>query len=104
MPTDTDVAVDDPDKIDSTCHANPLDADGATDVWCGENAVAVVSKPAGHRVYLCQEHAEQLQRFNDAVFDGDGIPTAVVCKRCNQFTPRNRVNFDKICENCQVGD
>lgn len=102
MPTDTaDVAVDDPDGIDSNCHANPLDADAATDVWCGEDAVTFVFKPAGHRVYLCREHAEQVNRFGDDAF-ADGPPTAVVCKRCNKFTPRDRVSVEKICDECQA--
>lgn len=103
MPTDTaDVAVDDPDGIDSNCHANPLDADGQTDVWCGEDAVAVVFKPAGHRVYLCREHAEQVNRFGDDAFAGDDPPTTVECKRCFKFTPKHRINHEGICEECQV--
>lgn len=101
MPTDTDVAVDDPDGIDSNCHANPIEAEAAVDHMCGEDAVTFVFKPAGHRVYLCRDHAEQVNRFGDDVF-ADGHPSTVVCKRCLRFTPKDRVNFDKICEECQA--
>jgi len=102
MPTDTDVTVQaNPDDIDSNCSANPIDADGPTDVWCGNDAVTMCFRPAGHRVYLCQEHAEQALRFGDDVFDGDA-PTLVTCKRCVKPTPRNRINIDGICEDCEA--
>jgi len=99
MPTATDVAVDDPEGIDSVCHANPKDAEAAVDLMCGNDAVTFVFKPAGHRVYLCRDHAEDVNRFGDDAF-ADGHPSAVVCKRCLRFTPRDRVNIDKICEEC----
>jgi len=102
MPADTDVAVADPDGIDSNCHANPKDAEAAVDLMCGEDAVTFVFKPAGHRVYLCRDHAEDLNRFDDDdAFDGPN-PTAVVCKRCLRFTPRHRVSVDRICDECQT--
>ena len=97
----SDVAVDDPDGIDSNCHGNPIEAEAAVDNWCGNDAVTFVFKPSGHRVYVCRDHAEQMNRFGDDAFD-DGNPTAVVCKRCLQYTPRDRVNVEKICEECQV--
>lgn len=96
-----DVAVDDPDGIDSTCHAPPIDAEGPTDARCGDDAVTFVFRPAGHRVYLCRAHAELMNRFGDDMF-ADGHPTAVDCKRCHKPTPKSRINFDKICEECQV--
>lgn len=106
MPTDTNdvdgsVVVTDPDGIDTKCSANPLDAEGPTDVWCGNDAVTFVFKPAGHRVYLCEEHAKHANRFGDDVF-ADGPPSLVICKRCLKFTPRDRINHERICEECQV--
>lgn len=109
MPTDTDVTTppESNDSIESLCYGNPLDAEGATDDVCGNDAVVVVFKPAGHRTYLCHEHAAAIARFGDDVFagvvDGDERPPTVdVCKRCNQFTPRHRLNADKICDECEV--
>ena len=102
MPTDTaDVAVDDPDGIDSNCSANPLDANGPATTRCGVDAVTYAFRPGGHRVYLCRDHAEAINRFDDDAFR-DGHPTIEVCKRCHLPTPRDRVNQDTICEDCQT--
>jgi len=102
MTTDPDVTVEaDPDDIDSKCSANPIDADGPTDVWCGQESVTYCFRPAGHRVYLCEDHAKQATRFGDDVF-ADGAPTLVSCMRCVRPTPRNRMNVDRICEECQT--
>jgi hypothetical protein len=89
------------EEIDSKCHGNPIDADAAVDNWCGNDASTFVFKPAGHRVYVCLEHAEQVIRFGDEAFRGTH-PTVVVCKRCQKYTPKDRVNFEKICEDCQA--
>jgi len=102
MPTDTDVTVQvNPDDIDSNCSANPIDADGPTDVPCGNDAVTMCFRPDGRRSYLCQDHAEQALRFDDDVFDDDA-PTLVTCKRCVKPTPRHRIDVDGICEKCQT--
>lgn len=101
MPTEPSVEVDaDPDDIESNCSANPIDADGPTDVWCGADAVTICFRPSGHRVYLCRDHAKQANRFGDDVFS-DGIPTLVTCKRCVRPTPRDRISIDTICEGCE---
>jgi hypothetical protein len=99
---DFDVEVEaDPADIDSNCSLNPIDADGPTNVWCGNDAVTYFFRPAGHRVYACRKHAQQATRFGDDVF-GDGAPTLATCKRCAKPTPRRRVNIDGICEKCQA--
>jgi hypothetical protein len=96
-----DVAVDDPDGIDSTCHATPHGAEGPADVTCDGDAVSYVFRPAGHRVYLCRDHADDVTRFGDDAF-ADGHPTAVTCTRCLRYTPRHRVDADRICTDCQT--
>lgn len=93
----------DPDQaeaIDSKCSSNPIGANGPTDVWCGNNAVAYCFRPGGHRSYLCHDHVEQANRFGDDVFT-DGPPTLETCKRCVKPTPRDRTNIDGICEECE---
>lgn len=96
-----DVAFDtDPDTIESNCYENPIEADAPVDNTCGNDAVTYIFRPAGHRSYICREHAEQATRFGDDVFE-DGNPTLVTCKRCLRPTPRNRVTPDKICEGCE---
>lgn len=92
----------DPDDIESNCHASPIDADGPTDVWCGADAVTFGVRPSGHRVYLCDDHARQVARFDGGVFDEDARPAIVDCKRCHKPTPRNKVNHERICDDCQL--
>jgi hypothetical protein len=91
----------DPDDIDSVCYENPILADAPVDNICGNEAVTYIFRPAGNRSYICRDHAEEATRFGDDVFDGDGKPTLVSCKRCLRPTPRNRVSVDKICEECE---
>lgn len=102
MPTDrADVAVANPDGIDSNCEGYPLGADGPTDERCGDDAVTYVFKSSGHRVYLCREHGEQVNRFDDDAFAG-GVPTVKACKRCLKFTTKHRLNHEAICDDCQA--
>lgn len=98
--TTADVAIDDPDTIDSKCSQVPIDADGSTAARCGADAVTYVFRPAGHRAYLCRDHAELVNRFGDDAF-ADGHPTVYPCDRCNKPTPSTRLNFDGLCEDCQ---
>lgn len=94
------VAIDDPDKIESVCHGNPTDADVAVDDWCGDPAVTWAFRSGGTRVYLCRDHAVEMTRFGDDVFD-DGHPQATVCKRCLRYTPPDRASAGDICDDCQ---
>lgn len=91
----------DPADIDSKCFAPPLGAEGPTEAKCGADAVTYAFRNKGHRTYLCADHARQLLRFGDGVFD-DGFPTVVTCERCFKPTPKAHINFDKVCEDCQV--
>lgn len=88
--------------IDSACSEPPTDADGATESVCSDEAVTFVFRTDGRPSYICQDHVDMLFRFgDDDLFDG-GKPTAVRCKRCLKLTPKARVNFDKICDDCQL--
>lgn len=91
----------DTDAIDSTCGEPPVGADGPTDAVCGNEAVTFVFRTAGHRAYICQDHAEMLLRFGDDVFE-DGQPTVIRCKRCLRPTAKRHANHDKICADCQT--
>jgi hypothetical protein len=91
----------DPDAIDSTCNEVPIGTEGSPTARCGNDAVAVVTLPDGHRAYVCEAHAGQVNRFGDRPF-ADGPPTIVRCDRCHKPTPRSRADFvDRICEGCQ---
>jgi hypothetical protein len=100
MGSTTDPAVDDPDRIDSNCSQVPIGVEGPTDARCDADAVTFVFRPSGHRVYLCQEHAELVNRFGDDAF-ADGKPTVYPCDRCNKPTLTKRMNADGLCEECQ---
>lgn len=97
----TDYSIENPSKIDSLCHGNPIGADGPTDVWCGNEAINWAYRVRGHRVYVCQEHAEEIDRFDDGVFDGDSHPRVGDCERCQSLTPADRLNHEGICEDCR---
>lgn len=96
----TDPAVDDPGGLDSTCSQVPIGVEGPTDKRCGDAAVTYVFRPAGHRAYLCADHADLINRFDDDAFR-NGHPTVFPCDRCNKPTPTKRIGPDGLCEECQ---
>lgn len=86
------------DPLDSNCYATPLDAEGPTDEVCGEDATTFAYLRNGARRYLCEAHAEEVDRFGDT---DDPHPAIVECKRCQRPTPLSKVGFDGICQSCQ---
>lgn len=93
-------AIANPDRIDSTCDALPLGTDGPSDFRCGTDASTWVRRPAGHRVYICSDHADQVDRFDDV--DVGDHPTVFECQRCFKLTPAAVGSGDRVCPSCRV--
>lgn len=92
---DTDPGID----LDSVCYAAPIDADGPVNDTCGADATTYVFLHNGVRRYVCAEHAEQVDRFDDDV--DENHPTVTECDRCLKLTPINHVDRDMICDACR---
>lgn len=86
--------------IDSLCYAPPIDADGPVDDTCGKTATTYVFLHNGVRRYVCPEHVEEVNRFDDGSVD-ENHPTVTECDRCLKLTPINHVDRDMICDACR---
>ena len=92
------MAIDDPDGIDSTCDARPFGAEGTgSEERCQTDAKTWVTLLNGARLYLCPDHAEEVDRFDGGTEDH---PTVIECDECNKLTPRKFTQGDRTCENC----
>jgi len=93
-------AIDDPTAIESTCDAPPIDAEGPTDERCNADATTWVHLSSGIRLYVCEAHAAEVDRFDDV--DTDDHPTVTVCEACQSLAPVDVVDFDGRCRECRV--
>jgi len=92
--------IDDTDAIDATCDAPPQDAEGPTDERCNAETTTYVTLPSGIRRYICEDHAAEVDRFDD--LDLDDHPTSTVCDACQRLTPKEKVDFDGRCSDCAI--
>lgn len=84
--------------IDSNCYAAPIDADGPVEDTCGNDATTYIFLQNGVRRYVCPEHAEQVDRFDET---DEPHPHAVACERCRKLTPVADVDRDRVCTECR---
>lgn len=94
----SDVSIDDPDKIDSSCEVPQARPPGDTTPPCNDYAVVYVFARDGRRKYLCETHAEEVDRFDDV--DVTDHPRIVSCKKCNRLTPYDLAPL-RVCPDCQ---
>lgn len=85
--------------LDSNCYQAPADAEGPTKALCGDDAVTWASTTAGNRTYLCEVHAEMVDRFDDV--DVDDHPIVLRCERCRKPTPEGHIDHDRVCDECR---
>jgi len=89
----------DDELVDSNCFAPDTDTDYEGD-RCGAQATTYVRLPSGVRRYICPDHADEVDRFDDGGTD-DAHPTVGVCERCRKLTPANHIhNTDGVCVEC----
>lgn len=93
MKVDTDF------PVDSNCFAHPLDAEGPVEDTCGNDAKTYVMLRKGVRRYICEDHAEEVDRFGETEEDH---PVVTDCERCRKLTPVEHVDHNLICEECQI--
>lgn len=85
--------------VDSNCFAPVPDTERETD-RCGDPATTYVNLPSGVRRYVCADHAEDVDRFDDDGTD-DPHPQVGVCSTCRRLTPVEYIDtVDGTCVEC----
>lgn len=86
-------------EVESNCYAPPLGAEGPTDETCGNDATTFVKTRGGYRKYICDDHADEVDRFDIPL---DGHPITVLCEACQRITPVEKADVEGRCVECQI--